>query len=159
MNTSENIKLSDLFAWINENKEATHINVAVLSRSVLINLTLKTHKHLQMKLTRAEHPSLFQGISEAIIEDSYSQHRRGSTFYTRSIVEFKPEHRGYYPEIENFNDFVGTWETNQYVRGEDDTDWTEIDELIKVQPEEEMVSTKVWKLVDTTQEAVSGIPL
>jgi hypothetical protein len=96
-----------------------------------------------MKITRKEQPVLFKYISEFIIEDSKHDHRRGSTFFVQSIVEFE---EGDFAEIEvpDFSTkYVGTWETNVYVRSEEDTDWDEITELTKV--------NKVTKLVAKTE--------
>ena len=78
-----------------------------------------------MKVTRKEEPELFNEIGEMIIDKSQNEHRRGSTFYVKAIVEFKSEHKQHYPNVQDFYKYVGYWETNQYVRSEDDVDWEE----------------------------------
>lgn len=63
------------------------------------------------KITYAEETTLFDDITEFSI-DSIQEHRRGSNFYREDIIEFKPEHKKYFEEIENFEQYIGTWKTN-----------------------------------------------
>jgi len=98
-----------------------------------------------MKLTKKEAPELFDAIREFIIDDSRKDHRRGSNFYVQSIVEIKEEYSQFLPSLTPIEDYVGFWETNQYITSEDDTDWSEIDELTKVEQMEETIIKKVWK--------------
>ena len=97
-----------------------------------------------MKVTRKEEPELFNEIGERIIDKSQNEHRRGSTFYVKAIVEFKPEHKQYYPNTQNYEKYIGHWETNRYIESEDYTDWEEITELTKVEQKTEMVEVKKW---------------
>ena len=104
----------------------------------------KLKKENKMKVTRKEEPELFNEIGEMIIDNSQNDHRRGSTFYVKAIVEFKSEHKQHYPNVQDFYKYVGYWETNQYVRSEDDVDLEEITELTKVELKTEMVEVKKW---------------
>ena len=64
------------------------------------------------KVTYKEEPLLFDEITEFAI-DSIQDHRRGSGFWREDIIEFKEEHKKYFPDIENFEQYLGTWKTNQ----------------------------------------------
>ena len=64
------------------------------------------------KVTYKEEPNLFEDIVEFAI-DSIQDHRRGSNFWREDIIELKPEHKEYFPEVENFEQYLGTWITNQ----------------------------------------------
>jgi len=97
-----------------------------------------------MKVTRKEEPELFNEIGEVIIERSQNEHRRGSTFFVKVIVEFKPEHKKYYPNVQNYEKYLGFWETNEYVEGEDYINWDEIYELTKVEQKTETIEVKKW---------------
>jgi len=97
-----------------------------------------------MKITKKEKPELFTKIGERIIERSSNEHRRGSTFYVKYIVEFKPKDKIYYPEIQNYEDYIGYWETNEFVESDEDVDWNDIEELTKVKKSSEMISIKKW---------------
>lgn len=77
-------------------------------------------------------------IPDCIIEDSYCEHRRGSTFYKKSIVEITREET-------NDLSILGAWETNQYIWSEDDVDWSEIYELTKVEKKKIMIEKEVWQ--------------
>ena len=74
---------------------------------------------------------------------SYEEHRRGSNFYTRSVVEIKEE---WFPEVSRELD--GFWETNTYVS---DSDWghesSEIYELNRVEKKVKVVETTYWEKV------------
>ena len=97
-----------------------------------------------MKVTRKEEPELFNEIGEMIIDRSQNDHRRGSTFFVKAIIELKPEHKQYYPNVQNYEKYIGHWETDEYVESEDDVDWEEITELTKVELKTEMVEVKKW---------------
>lgn len=97
------------------------------------------------KVTRKEFPTLFKGVGQRIIEDSYSEHRRGSNFFTKSIIEFTSEDDEFYPEIPNFSELYGYWETNQYIHDDNyGTDWSEVYELTRVIKEPVVVTTFKW---------------
>jgi hypothetical protein len=59
----------------------------------------------------AEQPNLFEDITEFSIHTD-SEHRRGSNYYRWDIIEFKSEHKEYFPEVKDFEQYVGTWKTN-----------------------------------------------
>lgn len=99
------------------------------------------------QITKKEYPALFENIEDAIIEDSSEDHRRGSNFFVTSIVEFRLEYSVYYPSID-LTPFVGTWETNVYIRDtEHGTDFNEINTLTRVELKEVVTTTKVWEPV------------
>jgi hypothetical protein len=82
----------------------------------------------------------FDEFLEDFVEDSYSEHRRGSNFYTKSIVEINEE---LYPEVHRELD--GFWETNQYISDtEHGTNWSEINKLTRVIAREKIVKTIEW---------------
>lgn len=98
-----------------------------------------------MKILRAELPELFAEISEFIIEHSKEEHRRGSTFFTKSIIQFKQEDAKHFSGIKNFSEYVGLWETNQYIASEEDIDWDEIDTLTRVEKKKVMIESFEWQ--------------
>ncbi len=69
---------------------------------------------MKNKVTYNEEPNLFNDITEFSI-DSIQKHRRGSNFYREDIIEFKEEHKRYFPEVENFEQYLGTWRTNNVI--------------------------------------------
>jgi hypothetical protein len=76
-------------------------------------------------------------------EDSYKEHRRDSSFYTRSIVEINEE---WYPELPRELD--GFWETNQYVWDDNHGfDKSDIIELNRVEQKERTIVEKYWERV------------
>lgn len=72
------------------------------------------------KVTFKEEPNLFDNIKEFSIHTD-EDHRRGSSYYRWDIIEFKIEHKGYFPEVENFEQYLGTWMTNTII---DDHEWS-----------------------------------
>ena len=66
------------------------------------------------KVTYKEEPLLFDEITEFTI-DSIQDHRRGSNFWREDIIEFKEEDKEYFPDIEDFEQYLGTWKTNQVI--------------------------------------------
>lgn len=64
------------------------------------------------KVTYNEEPNLFEEITEFAI-DSIQDHRRGSGFWREDIIELKLEHKQYFPEGVDFEQYLGTWKTNQ----------------------------------------------
>ncbi len=101
-----------------------------------------------MKITRKEFPTLFNSIRDLIVENSVEEHRRGSSFYTKSIIEILSEDEKHWPDIPDFQNLVGNWETNRYISSEDYTDWDEINELTKVHCVEETIINLVWKPIE-----------
>lgn len=65
-------------------------------------------------ITDEEEPTLFEEIEEFSI-DSFKNHRRGSNFYREDIIELKEEHRKWFPEVKNFEQYLGTWRTNKVI--------------------------------------------
>jgi hypothetical protein len=86
-------------------------------------------------VTFAEEPTLFEERSEFAI-DSIQDHRRGSGFWREDIIELKAEHKEYFPEVKDFEQYLGTWKTNQVlwdsVYGFEET----FSELYRVEKEE-----------------------
>lgn len=98
-------------------------------------------------ITKKEQPILFENVSEFIMDDSYKEHRRGSTFYVKSIIQLDKEDAEHFPSIKNFDDYIGTWETNDYITSEDDTDWDEINTLYRVEKKTIVVETTKWERI------------
>lgn len=93
------------------------------------------------KVTYEQEPNLFNDITENSI-DTIQDHRRGSNFWREDIIEFTAEDKQYYPDVENFEEYLGTWKTNQVIwdanYGFDD----EFSELTRVEKKE--VVTYEW---------------
>ena len=93
------------------------------------------------KVTYKEEPLLFDEITEFAI-DSIQYHRRGSNFWREDIIEFKEEDKEYFPDIENFEQYLGAWKTNQVIwdseYGFDET----FSELTRVEKKE--VTSYTW---------------
>jgi hypothetical protein len=98
------------------------------------------------KITRATAKEMgfdFNTLLEEFQEDSVQEHRRGSSFYTRSIVEVNEK---WYPELPRELD--GFWETNQYVWDDDHGfDKSDIKELYRVEQKERTIVEKYWEKV------------
>lgn len=69
---------------------------------------------MKTKVTYKEEPELFNDITEFSI-DSIQEHRRGSNFYREDIIEFKEEHKEYFLEVNNFEQYLGTWRTDNVI--------------------------------------------
>lgn len=101
-----------------------------------------------MEVTRKQEPSLFNEISEFIKEHTVDEHRRSSNFFRRSIIEFTESHKHYFSDVVNFEQYVGFWETNDYIYdSEYGTDWSEITTLTKVEKVEKVIVSHEWKAV------------
>ena len=46
--------------------------------------------------------------------------------------------------MQDYEKYIGHWETNRYVESEDDVDWEEITQLTKVEQKTEMIEVKKW---------------
>lgn len=64
-----------------------------------------------LKVTKKEKPELFIEIGEHVIE-STQEHRKGSSFYENVIIEFTHDQKQYYPNIEDYENYIGYWEAN-----------------------------------------------
>lgn len=95
-----------------------------------------------MKITKKENPKLFKVVGELVIEDSYKEHRKGSTFYTKSIIQITEQDSDLFPNIENFSDYIGYWESDEYISSEDYDEG--ITELTKVEKIKVMVEVDKW---------------
>ncbi len=83
----------------------------------------------------------FDTLLEDFQEVSVQEHRRGSNFYTRSIVEVNEK---WYPELPRELD--GFWETNQYVWDDNyGFDKSDIYELYRVEQKESTIVEKYWE--------------
>jgi hypothetical protein len=73
------------------------------------------------------------------VEDSYQEHRRGSNFFTRSIIVINEDD-------ENLPiDLHGFWETNDYIWDDNHGyDRSEITELTRVIKREKIITTYEW---------------
>ena len=101
-----------------------------------------------MTITIKEYPQLkpiFDDILEYEYGRSYDMHRRGSTFYRRSIVLITKNLLAEY-NLENRLDLIGYWETDQYLW---DDSWGIEDgpsELVKVKPIQ--IYTTTWETIE-----------
>jgi hypothetical protein len=85
----------------------------------------------------------FNSLINDMDEISYEEHRRGSNFFTRSIVVINEE---YFPEIPRELD--GFWETNTYISDSDyGHESSDIYELDRVEKKEKVVTTIYWEKV------------
>jgi hypothetical protein len=87
------------------------------------------------RITFKEEPNLFNDIVEMSIDENLD-HRRGSNFYRYEIIEFKPEDKEYYPEVENFEQYFGTWMTNTVIWDDNNGFEDEYSELTRVEKKE-----------------------
>lgn len=97
------------------------------------------------KVTYKDEPSLFDDISEFSI-DSDMDHRRGSNFYRTEIIEFTSEHKQYFPDVQDFDKYLGTWRTNTVIWDDNDGFDSEFSELVKVEKKEKI--TYEWVTVE-----------
>lgn len=66
------------------------------------------------KVTYKDEPTLFNDIVEFSIEE-IMDHRKGSSFYREEIIEFVPEDSKHFPDIKDFEKYIGTWRTNNVI--------------------------------------------
>lgn len=86
----------------------------------------------------------FDELLDDFLEDSYNEHRRGSTFYVESIVEINEKN---YPDIDK--QLYGYWQTNQYVFSDGyGYDKRDIDTLTRVVSKEKTITVKYWEEVE-----------
>lgn len=99
------------------------------------------------KITRATAKELGIDFNELIndFDDiSCQEHRRGSTFYIKSIVVINEE---WFPSVSRELD--GYWETNRYIWSEEDVDLSEIRELNRVVKKERVITETYWEKVES----------
>lgn len=90
---------------------------------------------MKNKVTYNEEPNLFNDITEFSI-DSIQDHRRGSNFYREDIIEFREEHKEYFPDVENFEQYLGTWRTNNVIWDDNHGFDSEFSKLTRVEKKE-----------------------
>jgi hypothetical protein len=61
------------------------------------------------KITKDEYPLIFDNYFEFAIGETYHQHRRGSNYFTQTLLKFDSENLPKYPELHGF------WESNVFV--------------------------------------------
>jgi hypothetical protein len=96
------------------------------------------------KITRGSvGEDLFKEITDDAYDTSYSEHRRGSNFYTRWVFEVNEK---YFPE---HPEFWGFWESNDFIF---DTDYgfesSEITELTRVEKKTKTIVEEYWEKVE-----------
>lgn len=94
-------------------------------------------------VTYEQEPTLFEDIVEFSI-DSQQDHRRNGNFYRKDIIEFKPEHKEFFPEIENFEQYLGTWRTNKVIWDDDLGFDEEFSKLTRVKQVEKIKISYEW---------------
>ncbi len=95
------------------------------------------------KITRKDYKGDFDELIDDFTDTSYHEHRRGSTFFTRGIIEID---ESYFPELDRSLD--GFWETNTYIWSDEDWDKRDIIELNRVEIREKVVTTKEWVKIE-----------
>lgn len=89
----------------------------------------------------------FEGDFNSLVNDietfSYEEHRRGSTFYRKGIIEINEK---WFPELDRKYD--GLWETNQYIDSEDYGDLSEIYELNRVKLVEKTITVQEYQKIE-----------
>ena len=102
---------------------------------------------MKNKITRESAKEMGIDFNELISDmdiTSYEEHRRGSNFFTRSVIEINET---WFPHVPRELD--GFWETNTYVS---DSDWghesIDIYELNRVEQREKVVVTHYWVKVE-----------
>lgn len=91
------------------------------------------------KITRKNYPTHFDSFISDFWEHSLFESRRGATFYCKSIAEIAEQ---FFPE---FPELWGFWETNQYVRHEEQGyDRCDIDELTRVEKKTKIIKETYW---------------
>lgn len=90
---------------------------------------------MKNRVTYNEEPTLFAGVKEFAI-DSEQEHRRGSNFYREDIIEFKEDDEKYFPDVENFKQYLGTWRTNNVIWDDNYGFDSEFSELTRVEKKE-----------------------
>lgn len=95
------------------------------------------------KVTYKEQPQLFEDLLEMSV-DSEMDHRRGSNFFRYDIVEFRPEHKEYYPDVENYEDYLGFWKTDTWIFDSEYGSDKSPSELTRVEKRVKVVGTVEW---------------
>lgn len=92
---------------------------------------------MKNKVTYNKEPNLFEEIEGFSIHTD-SDHRRGSSYYRWDIIELKLEHKQWFPEVKDFEQYLGTWKTNtivdDYEYGSDES----FSELTRVEKKEKI---------------------
>lgn len=90
------------------------------------------------KVTYQQEPDLFDDIAEFSI-DTIKDHRKGKTFFRQDIIEFTDEDRKFFPTIDNFSDYIGTWVTDTIIWDADNGfDGETYSELVRVEKKEKI---------------------
>lgn len=92
------------------------------------------------KVTYQDCPDLFENIDEFSIE-SDMDHRKNSNFYREDIIELRPEHKQYFESIDNFEDYIGLWRTNNVIWDDNYGFEDEFSELTRVEKKVKVVET------------------
>ena len=90
---------------------------------------------MKNKVTYNEEPNLFEEIEDFSIHTD-SDHRRGSSYYRWDIIELKLEHKQWFPEVKDFEQYLGTWKTNRVLWNSEYGFDEEFSELTRVKKKE-----------------------
>ena len=96
---------------------------------------------VKYKITKEEYPAIWGDFFAWVIGDTYREHRRGSTFYTRALLEFWWDDFPDNPEIH------GLWETNTYINDTEYGPDTTPTELFRVEEKTRTVEEKYYARV------------
>ena len=98
------------------------------------------------KITKADYPDQWENFIDDFSEFTYNAHRRGSTFFSKALIDINEE---YFPE---FPELWGYWETNLFTRSDDyGIERSEIRELSRVEQKSKMVETFEWVPVQSEE--------
>jgi hypothetical protein len=89
------------------------------------------------KIKYDDEPLLFDVIDEFSI-DSEMEHIRGSNFYRADIIELTINNKKCFPAVKDFEKYIGTWRTNQYIWYDNYGSDESISELTKVYKKEKI---------------------
>lgn len=95
------------------------------------------------KVKYEDEPTLFEDILEYSI-DNEMDHRRGSNFYREDIIELTAEHAEDFPEIKDFEKYIGLWKTNNFIWDSEYGGDDEVSELRRVEKRVKVVETIEW---------------
>jgi len=88
-----------------------------------------------LRITYKEEPTLFEDIRELSVHQ-IRIHRKGSTFFAEDIIEFKETDKQWYPEVKDFEKYIGYWKTNQVIYNANEGFEDEYSELTRVEKKE-----------------------
>jgi len=111
------------------------------------------------KLLKKDHPEFFDVILTdwdfEIIED---EHAKETSFYSQLLYTIKESHREWFPDVDNFDQYIGSWINEDYVIR--DASWgverDDISELTRAKAKEIVTTEIKWVPVEETKESIES---